>query len=745
MVIFGGLSRTRQFLNDVWFFNLDTWSWRMISANDPPSAWFTDKDMEVTAAQRRGIVPARPAGRHGHTAVLSKVRNDQDFLVDVMTIMGGQSPNCSDFCPDLWHYNLDFNKWTILYGEWWGQTQVWQKMYDYNKFQSKYPPKRWAHAAFMYGPKMYLWGGHKNGSQTACCGWQCPTGSTTRSADCPFLEDFWRTDLERFVPFETQLATEKHATQSSTALNGQARLAVDGNTNCSYSPTKSTSSVSHTNPDAQAWWQVNLGGQHFITNVTLFNRCDKNFERLSNFYFLVSNRPFSSDRLQDLLKDPAVWKYHFMYVVEEKITVMVHQLGWYVRIQLAGTDVLALAEVEIFGFPPIQVWQSYEGVKRWDELDGGLVYPKARMGHAMSVGKDSANRDTVLLFGGYVNEHPFFLNDWWKFYLDTEQWEQLEPRIKMPENKRISGRHSLMMAVDKDQVFLFGGQAGGESHMNATTSRQYHLSGFKKDLWVYNISSNVLSPVAVEHPELGPAGRLAGTMLMYEDDLIVFGGSSDDEKECPGTVCDDLWTYQFVGPNSCPNRCSNHGVCEYGFCKCGPLYRGLDCNSKTCPGASCVYDYFDHNLKCQQCSDNGQCLGNGTCLCGIGWQGEKCELMKCPGNCTGHGVCKRGGFCDCDNLFGGLDCNTAYCIANCSDQGECHQEWTADQSSVKTECICGDSFTGEDCSTQLSDYWIEKITLDIQRLAQAGASTLSPHLLLSAAAAVAVSLVATWA
>jgi hypothetical protein len=59
---------------------------------------------------------------------------------------------------------------------------------------------------------------------------------------------------------------------------------------------------------------VDLGGPNFVANVSIYNRVDRFSERLENFYVLVSIEPFVSDRLQDLLKDPLVFKTHFMYI-----------------------------------------------------------------------------------------------------------------------------------------------------------------------------------------------------------------------------------------------------------------------------------------------------------------------------------------------------------------------------------------------------------------------------------------------
>lgn len=88
---------------------------------------------------------------------------------------------------------------------------------------------------------------------------------------------------------------------------------MDGNRDGFYRDTWDNS-VTLTNSDSQAWWQIDLGGPQFVANVSIYNRQDKFSERLGNFYVLFSIVPFLSDQLQDLLKDPLVYKTHFMYI-----------------------------------------------------------------------------------------------------------------------------------------------------------------------------------------------------------------------------------------------------------------------------------------------------------------------------------------------------------------------------------------------------------------------------------------------
>jgi hypothetical protein len=108
--------------------------------------------------------------------------------VDVMAVFGGMSPNCTDYCPDLWYYDIVQNWWVILYGEWWGVVNEWQKMWDYSQFGQSSPSKRWGHAAVMVGDYMFVMGGHTNGSSAACCGYDytsCKESNPLIRYSCP--------------------------------------------------------------------------------------------------------------------------------------------------------------------------------------------------------------------------------------------------------------------------------------------------------------------------------------------------------------------------------------------------------------------------------------------------------------------------------------------------------------------------------------------------------------------------------
>jgi len=60
-------------------------------------------------------------------------------------------------------------------------------------------------------------------------------------------------------------------------------------------------------------------------------------------------------------------------------------------------------------------------------------------------------------------------------------------------------------------------------------------------------------------------------------------------------------------------------------------------------------------LRCpENCSGNGICLMNGTCICDEGWMGDGCSLPTCPNNCSyPKGTCQSQQACICDNNYHG--------------------------------------------------------------------------------------------
>ena len=138
------------------------------------------------------------------------------------------------------------------------------------------------------------------------------------------------------------IAWKKQASQSSTAYGGDANRALDGNTNNTYSQ----NSITHTNFENKAWWQVDLGRSEQVGFVRLFNRGDGELaKRLSNFDVILYND-----------KGEEVSKQFVKQLSSNQLDVQFNgQLGKYIRIQLRHEhQALSLAEVEVFRHTPVK-------------------------------------------------------------------------------------------------------------------------------------------------------------------------------------------------------------------------------------------------------------------------------------------------------------------------------------------------------------------------------------------------------
>lgn len=135
----------------------------------------------------------------------------------------------------------------------------------------------------------------------------------------------------------TNVAAGKPASQISTLHGMIASRAVDGNTDGNMG----AGSVTHTDTVAGAWWEVDLQQATPIQRITLFNRTDCCYSRLSNF------------SVQILDVDRAVIK---QFITNYHAPSEIHYYpagsrGRYVRIQLNGSDFLSLTEVQVWADP----------------------------------------------------------------------------------------------------------------------------------------------------------------------------------------------------------------------------------------------------------------------------------------------------------------------------------------------------------------------------------------------------------
>ncbi|XP_033745589.1 uncharacterized protein LOC117331103 [Pecten maximus] len=135
----------------------------------------------------------------------------------------------------------------------------------------------------------------------------------------------------------------------------------------------------------------------------------------------------------------------------------------------------------------------------------------------------------------------------------------------------------------------------------------------------------------------------------------------------------------------CPGQpdCSNQGVCQSdATCLCNNMTMGLQCELPCEMGTaaqsgnmfSCECDDCISGTGCDSvCNGHGTCNGTGTCICDSAWWGALCTDPGCPGvgsSCSGHGNCLAGS-CSCDQYYKGAGCEEVYCTDDCNNRGTC--------------------------------------------------------------------------
>ena len=147
------------------------------------------------------------------------------------------------------------------------------------------------------------------------------------------------------------LAENQSVQQSSVYGFGSPEIAVDGDPDGSRGPWGDNPSIIHTQREAQPWWQVSLAENSYLDTLRIYNRTDCCGNRLRAFYVFVSQSPFEAGvTLEELQTDANIWSYFHAGVAGEIADIdLADTQGKYIRVQLSGTNVLNLAEVEVWG------------------------------------------------------------------------------------------------------------------------------------------------------------------------------------------------------------------------------------------------------------------------------------------------------------------------------------------------------------------------------------------------------------
>jgi len=396
------------------------------------------------------------------------------------------------------------------------------------------------------------------------------------------------------------------------------------------------------------------------------------------------------------------------------------------------------------------------------------VWPPGRSGHSLvAAGND------LLMFGGYRTFFPypnnqgpgagigatpdktssktayspfmsydFFLNDFWRFDVETGFWHLIEeraaPGVAWPEKRT---EHISFAA--EGLVVVSGG---------------YHANYFMDDFWFYNRTTgrwfNKDTFVYPRYPENctagtpvlasptrgrivdGLFGRGSGHVLVnitrrqapgwdgcrdrnderhdlpwelqwekptqrslhaatYSEEhnmLLLFGGQGFVEETVEQVsltpqsfALADMWQYDLF---QCVNNCSFHGDCNFGFCRCHDGYYGLDCSNVSCPGDFCFYDEISQEQICEHCC-HAPYVHTDDDIYIAEYEKLSCSRTR-PG--ISNGICDGYGECICAPPFVGLDCSIKDCQNECSGNGWCSYEYPV------SRCMCNPGFTGDDCS-----------------------------------------------
>jgi uncharacterized protein YaiI (UPF0178 family) len=139
----------------------------------------------------------------------------------------------------------------------------------------------------------------------------------------------------------TNVALGKTARQSSNFTTAYtASRAIDNNT---------SGTPSRTSVNTNAWWEIDLGVQHNITELKLWNKTDINLVTPTDYYVFVSQNPFVSTSLTTTLSQAGVIAFLQTPGMARPTTIPVTKKGRYVRVQLRQRNFLNMSEVQIMG------------------------------------------------------------------------------------------------------------------------------------------------------------------------------------------------------------------------------------------------------------------------------------------------------------------------------------------------------------------------------------------------------------
>lgn len=215
------------------------------------------------------------------------------------------------------------------------------------------------------------------------------------------------------------------ASQSSTAFNGSASRAIDGNVDGVYN----NLSVTHTGDYQNSWWQVDLGQTREVAQVILWNRAE-NGDRLSNFRISVQDASGTEIVGQDFLTtgyDGSLVTWDLPQAKQAR-RIRVSLLG----LNNVGNGYLSLAEVQVFPrslFTLAATHTDANNVVTTGSLNVNVV--------SADFGPDLA-----------VRTHRW--RDWFLPGVKAELPLEFDSRLSVSDSA-LNGRHKLKVAAETDK------------------------------------------------------------------------------------------------------------------------------------------------------------------------------------------------------------------------------------------------------------------------------------------------------
>ncbi|XP_069813077.1 uncharacterized protein [Dendropsophus ebraccatus] len=140
-------------------------------------------------------------------------------------------------------------------------------------------------------------------------------------------------------PGATNIARDGEASQDSIAVDGNAKNAIDGNKDGTYSK----GSCTHTSGAQNPWWKLNLKKKYKISTVVLTNRQDCCPERLMGAEIRIGNDPNNNNTVCGKVTNVTNANLSFCCDGME---------GQYISVVIPGrAEALTLCEVEVYGDP----------------------------------------------------------------------------------------------------------------------------------------------------------------------------------------------------------------------------------------------------------------------------------------------------------------------------------------------------------------------------------------------------------